>query len=269
MKVLVIIIFLVTGILDAQQIVAHRGASKDAQENSIEAFKLAWKQGADYIEGDFYLTKDKKVVCFHDTKTGRYASRNLEVEKSTWAQLKTLKLVYRKNKPAVSMALLDDVLKTVPHGKGIFIEIKSKKTEIVSRIKRVLQNSKISFSKVHIISFKENILRECKKRLPHIKTQWLVSLKKNKDGNFNYSVDDILKKLKDLEADGVGTNNHRLKLNKTNIARLKSAGYYWNVWTVNNVKESKYLQGIGVDYITTDIPSFLGALKVTKVAVGN
>ena len=37
------------------EIVAHRGASFDAPENTIAAFKLAWLQGADGIEGDFYL----------------------------------------------------------------------------------------------------------------------------------------------------------------------------------------------------------------------
>ena len=40
-------------------IVAHRGASADAPENTLPAFELAWKQGADAIEGDFHLTKDK------------------------------------------------------------------------------------------------------------------------------------------------------------------------------------------------------------------
>ncbi|MFB1023751.1 MAG: glycerophosphodiester phosphodiesterase family protein, partial [Octadecabacter sp.] len=39
-------------------IVAHRGASRDMPGNTIPAFQLAWKQGADAIEGDFHLSKD-------------------------------------------------------------------------------------------------------------------------------------------------------------------------------------------------------------------
>ncbi|MCP3692789.1 MAG: glycerophosphodiester phosphodiesterase, partial [Planctomycetaceae bacterium] len=39
-------------------IVAHRGASYDAPENTLAAFNLAWKQGADGIEGDFFLSQD-------------------------------------------------------------------------------------------------------------------------------------------------------------------------------------------------------------------
>ena len=54
-------------------IVAHRGASHDAPENTLPAFELAWKQGADAIEGDFLLTKDNKIVCIHDGSTKRLA----------------------------------------------------------------------------------------------------------------------------------------------------------------------------------------------------
>jgi len=39
-------------------IIAHRGASLDAPENTLAAFNLAWQQGADGVEGNFYLTKD-------------------------------------------------------------------------------------------------------------------------------------------------------------------------------------------------------------------
>ena len=40
------------------QIIAHRGASQAAPENTIPAFELAWQLDADAIEGDFYLTQD-------------------------------------------------------------------------------------------------------------------------------------------------------------------------------------------------------------------
>ena len=50
-------------------IVAHRGASDDAPENTLQAFHLAWLQNADAIEGDFRLTKDEQIVCIHDEDT--------------------------------------------------------------------------------------------------------------------------------------------------------------------------------------------------------
>lgn len=71
--------------LSAQVIVAHRGASQDAPENTIAAFKEAWAQNADGIEGDFYVTKDQQIVCIHDANTERTAGRKLEVANSTLA----------------------------------------------------------------------------------------------------------------------------------------------------------------------------------------
>ena len=69
-------------------IVAHRGASGEAPENTIPAFNLAWKQGADAIEGDFHLTKDGHVVCIHDANTKKVAGKNLVVKDTTLAELK-------------------------------------------------------------------------------------------------------------------------------------------------------------------------------------
>src|SRR5205085_1574875 len=50
-------------------IVAHRGASHDAPENTLPSFKLGWEQGADADELDIYLTKDGRIVVLHDKST--------------------------------------------------------------------------------------------------------------------------------------------------------------------------------------------------------
>ena len=68
-------------------IVAHRGASDDAPENTLEAFHLAWLQNADAIEGDFRLTKDEQIVCIHDEDTSRTCGKKLIVAESTYAEL--------------------------------------------------------------------------------------------------------------------------------------------------------------------------------------
>ena len=45
-------------------IVAHRGSSYEAPENTLPAFELAWKQGADAVEGDFLLTRTARSFVF-------------------------------------------------------------------------------------------------------------------------------------------------------------------------------------------------------------
>ena len=49
-----ILLFNISTYAEEIMIVAHRGASRDAPENTIPAFKLAWEQGSDAIEGDFH-----------------------------------------------------------------------------------------------------------------------------------------------------------------------------------------------------------------------
>ncbi len=112
--------------LQAQVIVGHRGASFDAPENTIAAFKLAWEQQADGIEGDFYITKDKQVVCIHDADTKRTAGKKLVVAESTLTELRELE--YGKWKDAKfagePIPTFEEVLKVVPSGKLFVIELK-------------------------------------------------------------------------------------------------------------------------------------------------
>lgn len=51
--------------------IAHRGASAYAPEHTLEAYKLALQQGADYVEPDLQVTKDGVLVCLHDTTLDR------------------------------------------------------------------------------------------------------------------------------------------------------------------------------------------------------
>src|SRR5687768_9226435 len=61
----------------AQVLIGHRGASHDAPENTIAAFKLALEQGADGFEADFYLSSDGRVITLHDKDTERTAGKKL------------------------------------------------------------------------------------------------------------------------------------------------------------------------------------------------
>ena len=54
-----------------KQLVAHRGASAYAPEHTLEAYRLALEQGADYVEQDLAVTKDGVLVCIHDLTLDR------------------------------------------------------------------------------------------------------------------------------------------------------------------------------------------------------
>ncbi len=73
-----------------QLIIAHRGASHDAPENTLSAFKLAIEQGADAFEADFYLTRDNHIVCFHDKDTERITGRKLSITETPFDELRRM-----------------------------------------------------------------------------------------------------------------------------------------------------------------------------------
>jgi glycerophosphoryl diester phosphodiesterase len=52
-------------------LIAHRGASAYAPENTVPAFRLAADQGATFVEFDLQLTKDRQIVCLHDNSLER------------------------------------------------------------------------------------------------------------------------------------------------------------------------------------------------------
>ena len=107
-------------------IIAHRGASEDAPENTLEAFRLAWLQNADAIEGDFRLTKDGQIVCIHDEDTSRTCGEKMIVAESTYVELSQLDASahFKGDLAPQSIPLLSEVFKAIPNNKGIYIEIK-------------------------------------------------------------------------------------------------------------------------------------------------
>ena len=102
---------------DAVEIIAHRGASHDAPENTLAAVRLGWKRNADAVEVDVYLSKDGKIVVIHDENTKRTTGHDGLVHKMTWAQLRQLDAGSWKNKKfkGEPIPLLSHLLETIPN----------------------------------------------------------------------------------------------------------------------------------------------------------
>lgn len=100
-------------------IVAHRGASDRALENSLAAVSLAAADGADMIEFDVRLSADGVPFVLHDDRTGRTARENLKVASSPAARLRAVRL--RNGEPLPPLA---DVLDAVRGSVPLNIEVK-------------------------------------------------------------------------------------------------------------------------------------------------
>jgi len=124
----------------AVDIIGHRGASHDAPENTLAAFKLGWEQGADAVELDIWLTKDGKIVCLHDADTKRTTGVLKKVAESTLDELRTLDAGTWKDAKwrGEKLPTLTEALAAIPAGKRLVIEIKAG-VEILPELARDLK----------------------------------------------------------------------------------------------------------------------------------
>jgi len=256
---LLIINFFWCSMVSSQMIVAHRGASHDAPENTLSAFRLAWEQGADAIEGDFFLTKDLQIACIHDSKTKRTSGVEMNVAEATMAELKELDVGSWKDAKfkGERIPTLGEVLFTVPEDKKIYIEIKCG-PEIVPYLLPVLKQSGLNAEQTIVISFDAKVISKTRRLIPDIQAYWLSGFRENKETKvWEPSVDSLFETLKESQATGLDVNANRMFVEEAFVKRLRENKLGFHVWTVNDPQDAKYFQGLGVDSITTDRPAFL------------
>lgn len=236
-------------------IVAHRGASYDAPENTLPAFQLAWEKEADAIEGDFYLTEDNQIVCIHDKSTGKYCPQDLSVADSTLAELKKLDVGNYKNRKfkGTQIPTIAEVFATVPKKKKIYVEIKCG-PEIIPYLLPEIDKSSLTAEQVVIISFNAAVIEAMKKARPAHKAYWLTGFKQV-NGKTTPSFDQVINTLKEIKADGVSSSKTRL----TNgfVKAMRSAGFEHHVWTVNDQATAQKVFTWGARSITTDRPAYI------------
>jgi len=251
--------------LTAVEIIAHRGASHDAPENTLAAVNLAWQRNADAVEIDVYLSRDKKIVVIHDQNTARTTGHRGLVHKQTWAQLAKLdagawKAPQWKGEPIPS---LEAILKTIPQGKRIFIEIKCG-PEIVPPLAKLLAHTKTPAAQTAIIAFSLEVCTTVKKRLPALDVFYLKHLKQNPETAQWPALAPTLAAAKTAKLNGVNlgfkgqtdtdTFAKYLRQIRTQTRRQKLGLY---VWTINNPAQARQLKNIGFEGITTDRPGFM------------
>lgn len=245
----------------AVQIVAHRGASHDAPENTLAAQKLAWEQKADAVETDIHLSKDGQLVVMHDKTTKRTAGREGAVVEMTMAELKTLDAGSWKAPQFAGekIPVLDEQLALIPAGKRMLVEIKIG-PEIVPELKRALARTGATEKKITIISFNFDSLVEVRKQLPRYLTLWLLSYRSpeaaKKAKTPNPTVDEMIQRAKAARLTGLDLQ-HTWPLTAADVKKIRDAGLQLHVWTVDDVAIAKRWIDLGVASITTNRPGWL------------
>lgn len=235
-------------------IVAHRGASADAPENTLPAFNLAWEQNADAIEGDFYLTRDGHIVCIHDGDTKRVAGAGLKVADATLAELRRLDVGTWKGAQwaGTRIPTIDEVLATVPDGKRIYIEVKCG-PEIVPQLIAAVGRSGLRDEQIVVISFNADVIQAIEAAAPQFKTCWLSGFKREESGELKPTSDAVMATLARSRADGFSSSHDLVE--PALIKRVQAAGYEYHVWTVDDPAVARRFVDWGALSITTNKPA--------------
>lgn len=244
-------------------IVAHRGSSYEAPENTLPAIELAWSQGVDAVEVDVHLTRDNRVVVIHDLTTQRTAGVNKRVKDTTFDELRELDVGSWKGSEwrGIKIPSLEEILNSVPDSRKIFIEIKGG-LPCLEGVKDIICQSRLKPFQIKLMDFDEKVVRKARIDLPNNEIFWLIefrlcwlpTIRKRK-------IENVIKTALELNVDGINFEDIP-ELDAETIKKLRRNNLSCFCWTVNTKKRARYLIENGISGITTDRPDYLiGELK--------
>ena len=146
-------------------VIGHRGAPHHGPENTLKSFTKALEHGADMIELDVHLTKDKQLIVMHDSNLSRMTGVDKEIRKLTLDEIKNIKIEEAEDIPTLEEAL--DMLK----GRCI-VNIESKVRAAAGPIVELVKK-KGMVDDVIIASRSYTFLRKVKELQPFIRTSWV------------------------------------------------------------------------------------------------
>lgn len=232
------------------RMIAHRGLSSLAPENTLLAYELAGKYGYYGAECDIHETKDGEFVLLHDDTLERMTNGSGKPEHYSLDELKELIINggnQVKKYPHLRIPTLEEYLAVCKKwGLVPVIEIKEIEPKSVARLLEVVAQWG-SLQYVVIISFSKEIVTEVRKLNHQVNIQWLAEMTiENIDYCARYDMDiDCYKK----------------QVSKEMVDYAHSKGVLVNTWTVDHGEEMQNLVDMGVDCISTNVLLYNQALQ--------
>ncbi|MDY0075572.1 MAG: glycerophosphodiester phosphodiesterase family protein [Acholeplasmataceae bacterium] len=225
------------------KLIAHRGLSSIAPENTMSAFELAGKEQRFFgIECDIHETKDHQFVVMHDDNLSRMVKKDVLIKNLTLKELK--KYVIKagnniKNYPKQSIPTFEEYLDLcVYYDKVAIIEIKEV-MELSSLVNVMNHIDNHLGLRAVIISFNINYLKYMRALSETIELQLLTD-----------QMDDAT--IYDARVNQIDLSIWHEQINTDRVKQLKKEGFKIAVFTVNDPKLQRKYASMGIDYLTTD-----------------
>jgi glycerophosphoryl diester phosphodiesterase len=224
-------------------VLGHRGARHAAPENTLAAFELARREGADGIELDVRLDGSGRVIVLHDPTLTRVTQgrESRHAEDIPHSALDRLDVGNGERVP-----LLAEVLTWAhEHGQRVNVELKSdvrRRALLLRRVAQVIGQGPLPA--LIFSSFHPYFVWWLGRHLPSLPRAWLVHDKQR-----------ILRHAPGLGALSANALHPQHTLvNAARVASLRRGNYLVNVWTVNEPERARELDALGVDAIISDAP---------------
>jgi glycerophosphoryl diester phosphodiesterase len=246
-------------------IFAHRGASAELPEHTLDAYVRAIEQGADGLECDVRLTRDGHLVCIHDSRLDRTSNGRGRVSGATLDELERLDFSswHTQAGPGApetvpaGVLTLDRLLSTVrAAGRPLRLLIETKHpsrygSQVEERLVALLRKhdlvdaSSTADVAVTVMSFSPLALRRLRTLAPDLPTVFLYELAPPaiRDGPPPFG------------AKILGPGLNVVKARPELVGRVHERGHQVYVWTVNEPDEIDLMLGLGVDGIISDRPA--------------
>ncbi len=236
---------------DHTMVIAHRGASADAPENTLAAMELAISKGADWVEIDVQETRDGEVVVIHDSDLKKIAGSGRKVFDSSLAELQNVDIGSWKD-PSYSdqrIATLQQLLELCKDRINVLIELKyyGQEIRLEERVVNIVEAASMQ-DQIRIMSLSYPGIQKMKS----IRPGWNVGLLAS------VTIGDITR----LEADFFAVNANFA--NRAFIKHVHGRGRKVLVWTVNDPISMSAMMSKGVDGIITDKPQLAANIRLER-----
>ncbi|HOM81079.1 MAG: glycerophosphodiester phosphodiesterase [Armatimonadetes bacterium] len=228
-------------------VVAHRGASVEAPENTLAAFRRALELGAPAMELDVHRTADGELVAIHDATVDRTTNGTGAVAEMTLEALRQLDAGAWKGKAFAGERIptLAEVCRLARGRASLVVEIKA--AGIADQVVATLEAEGV-LDESFVISFSQETARRVKELRPDT-TVGLLSGKA-----------EDLPLVAELGLDAFCP--HHAAATEEMARELHAANRLLSVWTVNDEEGMRRMAALGADLITSDNPAL--ALKVLR-----
>jgi len=237
-------------------IVAHRGASRMAPENTMEAYRLGVEVGADAIELDVHLTTDGQLAVIHDETLHRTTDRTGRVAELTMDEIREADAGARFERPddsgqpfagqGLRVPTLPEVLEWLPEPTGLVIEIKAR-AAADAVVQALNGHPAQAGGRISVISFDEGAIDRVRELDSSIRTGYLVAPGQSLDEAFAWASGRGHTGVHPWEGD-LGADP------LTILAQAKILGLEVSCYVVNDPDRMQFLSDTGIRAFVTDVP---------------